>query len=106
MAIALLNHLFTKGVSVYIMSLFPEGVQMSKDAILNIEKSNLFNLEYGIDYVMFDYKVGGEVVIKNLTTNFREVYKQDINKTSILDQFTFFKFVIFGSFFLILLSKN
>lgn len=85
MAIALLNHLFTKGVSVYIMSLFPEGVQMSKDAILNIKESRLFNLDYGSDYVMFDYKVGGEVVIKNLTTNFREVYKQDIDKTSILD---------------------
>ena len=85
MSIALLNQLFTKGVKVYIISLFPEGVQMSKDAMIQIENSNLFDLEYGYDYVMFDYKVGGEIVIKNLTSNFQSVYSQDINKTSVND---------------------
>jgi len=83
MAIALLNQLFTQGVQVYIIALFPEGVQMSKDAILTVEDSGLFDLKYGEDYVMFDYRVGGEIVIKNLVNDFRSVYKVDINKTPI-----------------------
>ena len=83
MVIALLNQLFASGIKVYVMSLFPEGVQMSKDAMLKVEESGIFDLEYGIDYVMFDYKVGGEVVIKNLSTDFRSVYPQDINKKDI-----------------------
>ena len=83
MVIALLNQLFASGIKVYVMSLFPEVVQMAKDAMLKVEESDMFDLEYGIDYVMFDYKVGGEVVIKNLSTDFRSVYTQDINKKNI-----------------------
>ena len=85
MSVALLNQLFTQGVKVYIISLFPEGVQMSRDAMSIVDKSKLFDLEYGVDYVMFDYKVGNEIVIKNLVEDFRSVYAVDINKTSITE---------------------
>jgi len=83
MAIALLNHLFSKGVKVYIVSLWPEGPIMAQQAISSVENSGLFNIEDGKNYIMFEYKVGGFVVIKGIADNFRELYKQDYNGKSI-----------------------
>ena len=83
MAIALLNQMFSKGIKVYIISLWPEGVIMAKDVVTNVINSEVFELVDGVDYVMFDYKVGGEIVIKNIASDFRGVYMQDINKKSI-----------------------
>ena len=37
MAIALLNQLFSKGIKVYIMSLWPEGVIMARDVVYQVE---------------------------------------------------------------------
>ena len=85
MAVALLKHLFSKGIKVYIVSLWPEGPIMAKLAIEEIIASELFNIEDGIDYVMFDYKVGGSIVIKNIADDFRGIYKQDYNRKSIDD---------------------
>ncbi len=79
MAIALLNHLFSKGVKVYIVSLWPESPIMAQQAISEVKNSQLFSIEDGIDYVMFDYKVGGFVVIKGISDSFRDLYKQDYN---------------------------
>tara|TARA_B110000116_G_C16784467_1_gene560110 strand:- start:1310 stop:2218 length:909 start_codon:yes stop_codon:yes gene_type:complete len=79
MAIALLNHLFSKGIKVYIVSLWPEGPIMAQQAMSTIKDSKLFNIKDGIDYVMFDYKVGGFVAIKGIADNFRDLYKQDYN---------------------------
>ena len=62
MAVALLKHLFSKGVKVYIVSLWPEGPIMAQQALDEIP-SNLFT---DSQYVMFDYKVGGFVVIKGI----------------------------------------
>ena len=83
MAVALLKHLFSKGIKVYIVSLWPEGPIMAKLAIEEIIDSELFNIEDGVDYVMFDYKVGGSIVIKNIADDFRGIYKQDYNRKSI-----------------------
>ena len=83
MAIALLNQLFSKGVKVYIVSLWPESPIMAQQAISEVKKSNLFNIEDGTNYVMFDYKVGGFVVIKGIADNFRDLYQQDYNGKSI-----------------------
>ena len=83
MAVGLLNHLFSKGIKVYIVSLWPEGPIMAQQAISSVKNSQLFNIVDGIDYVMFDYKVGGFVVIKGIADNFRELYKQDYNGNSI-----------------------
>jgi len=85
MAIALLNHLFSKGIKVYIVSLWPEGPIMAQQAMSTVKNSGLFNINDGTDYVMFDYKVGGFVVIKGIADNFRELYKQDDNGNSIED---------------------
>ena len=83
MAVALLNHLFSKGVKVYIVSLWPEGPIMAQQALSSVINSKLFNIKDGIDYVMFDYKVGGFVVIKGIAENFRDLYQQDYNGKSI-----------------------
>ena len=83
MAIALLNQLFSKRVKVYIVSLWPESPIMAQQAISEVKKSNLFNIEDGTNYVMFDYKVGGFVVIKGIADNFRDLYQQDYNGKSI-----------------------
>ena len=56
---------------------------MAKDVVTNVIDSEIFQLVDGVDYVMFDYKVGGEIVIKNIASDFRGVYMQDINKKSI-----------------------
>ena len=85
MAIGLLNHLFSKGVKVYIVSLWPEGPIMAQQAMSTVKNSGLFNIKDGSDYVMFDYKVGGFVVIKGIADNFRELYKQDYNGNAIED---------------------
>ena len=85
MAIALLNQLFSKGIKVYMISLWPEGVIMARDVLSHVDDSEVFNLIDGENYVMFDYKVGGEIVIKNIASDFRGVYMQDINKKSIND---------------------
>ena len=79
MAVGLLNHLFTKGVKVYIVSLWPESPIMAEQAISAIKESQLFDIQDGIDFVMFDYKVGGFVVIKGIADNFRDIYQQDKN---------------------------
>ena len=83
MAVALLKHLFAKGIKVYIVSLWPEGPIMAKLAMDEIIASELFNIEEGEDYVMFDYKVGGSIVIKNISDDFRGIYKQDYNRIPI-----------------------
>ena len=85
MAVGLLNHLFSQGVKVYIVSLWPESPIMAEQAISSVRNSNLFSIEDGIDYVMFDYKVGGFVVIKGIADNFRDIYQQDKNGKSIND---------------------
>jgi len=83
MAVALLKHLFSKGIKVYIVSLWPEGPIMATLAMDEIIDSGLFAIEDGVDYVMFDYKVGGMIVIKNIADDFRGIYKQDYNRISI-----------------------
>jgi hypothetical protein len=83
MAVALLKHLFAKGIKVYIVSLWPEGPIMAKLAMDEIIASDLFNIEDGKDYIMFDYKVGGSIVIKNISDDFRGIYKQDYNRIPI-----------------------
>jgi len=83
MAVAVLKHLFSKGIKVYIVSLWPEGPIMAKLAMDEIISSDLFNIEDGKDYIMFDYKVGGMIVIKNIADDFRGIYKQDYNRIPI-----------------------
>ena len=45
MSIALLQHLFSKGIKVYTVPLWPEGLMMAKYALVEVVESNLFNIK-------------------------------------------------------------
>ena len=85
MSIALLNHLFAKGIKVYIMALWPDGVFMSTDALDQVLSTNLYNISEHIDYVNLGFKQGGEVVIRGIASDIRQLYTYDYKQVPIDD---------------------
>ena len=79
MSVAVLQHLFSKGVKVYTVPLWPEGLMMAKFAIEEVLESNLFNIEEHVDYVSLPYKAGGEIIIRGIATDLRSIFTQDVN---------------------------
>lgn len=79
MSVAVLQHLFSKGVKVYTVPLWPEGLMMAKYAIEEVVESNLFDIKEHIDYVSLPYKAGGEVIIRGIATDLRSIFTQDVN---------------------------
>jgi len=79
MSVAVLQHLFAKGIKVYTVPLWPEGLMMAKYALEEVIESNLFELNEHIDYVSLPYKAGGEVIIRGIATDLRTVFTQDVN---------------------------
>ena len=77
MSESILKHLFSKGVKVFIVSLWPTGADMSQLSLKNVLKTNLFDVEEYIDYVDLGFKQGGAVVISGIATDLRSLYKQD-----------------------------
>lgn len=85
MSIAILQHLFSKGIKVYTIPLWPEGLMMANYALDEVIDSQLFNVEEHIDYVSLPYKAGGSIVIRGIATDVRSIYTQDINNTLLKD---------------------
>lgn len=81
MSIAILQHLFSKGIKVYTVPLWPEGLMMAKFAIEEVVSSNLFKVKEHVDYVSLPYKAGGEIIIRGIATDLRSIFTQDINNT-------------------------
>ncbi len=81
MSVAVLQHLFSKGIKVYTVPLWPEGLMMAKFAIEEVVSSNLFKVEEHVDYVSLPYKAGGEIIIRGIATDLRSIFTQDINNT-------------------------
>ena len=79
MSIAILQHLFSKGIKVYTVPLWPEGLMMAKYALNEVIDSKLFNVIEHIDYVSLPYKAGGSIVIRGIATDIRSIYTQDIS---------------------------
>ena len=79
MSVAVLQHLFAKGVKVYAIALWPEGLMMAKYAIEEVVDSKLFDIKEHIDYVSWPYKAGGEVIIRGIATDIRSIFTQDVN---------------------------
>ena len=79
MSIALLQHLFSKGIKVYTVPLWPEGLMMAKYALEEVIASNLFNIKEHTDYVSLPYKAGGEIIIRGIATDIRSIFTQDVN---------------------------
>mgnify|MGYP006113084405 CR=1 FL=1 len=85
MSVAVLQHLFSKGVKVYTIPLWPEGLMMAKYAIQEVVESNLFNIKEHVDYVNLPYKAGGEIIIRGIATDIRSIFTQDINNVLLND---------------------
>ena len=81
MSVAILQHLFSKGIKVYTVPLWPEGLMMAKFAIEEVVSSNLFKVKEHVDYVSLPYKAGGEIIIRGIATDLRSIFTQDINNT-------------------------
>ena len=79
MSVAVLQHLFSKGVKVYTVPLWPEGLMMAKYALQEVVDSDLFNITEHIDYVSLPYKAGGEIIIRGIATDLRSIFTQDVN---------------------------
>ena len=85
MSIALFQHMFSKGVKVYIIALWPEGALSATNALNVIHSSELFNIKENQDYVNLGYKPGGPIIIRGIASDIRSIYKQDVNLNSIND---------------------
>ncbi len=85
MSVALLNHLFAKQIKVYIMALWPDGVFMATDALDQVLSSKLFNVEEYNDYVNLGFKQGGEVVIRGVASDIRQLYTKDYKQVPMDD---------------------
>ena len=85
MSVALLNHLFAKQIKVYIMALWPDGVFMATDALDQVLSSKLFNVEEYTDYVNLGFKQGGEVVIRGVASDIRQLYTKDYKQVPMDD---------------------
>jgi hypothetical protein len=79
MSIAVLQHLFSKGIKIYTVPLWPEGLMMAKYALDEVIASNLFNIKEHTDYVSLPYKAGGEIIIRGIATDIRSIFTQDVN---------------------------
>ena len=85
MSVALLNHLFAKQIKVYIMALWPDGVFMATDALDQVLSSKLFNVEEYTHYVNLGFKQGGEVVIRGVASDIRQLYTKDYKQVPMND---------------------
>ena len=85
MSIAVLQHLFSKGVKVYTVPLWPEGLMMAKYALEEIVESGLFNIKEHVDYISLPYKAGGEIIIRGIATDIKSIFTQDVNNVLLND---------------------
>ena len=58
--------LFSKGIKVYTIPLWPEGLMMANYALDEVVESQLFDVKEHIDYVSLPYKAGGSIVIRGI----------------------------------------
>ena len=80
MSVALLSHLFAQEVKVYIMALWPDGVFMATDALEQVLSTDLFDVKEHSDYMNLGFKQGGEVVIRGVASDIRQLYTYDYTK--------------------------
>jgi hypothetical protein len=83
MAQAFTRHCSIKGHKQYYMCLWPLGSPMIDKSLATI-REEYPDMVYGEDYIKFDYKAGGEVVIRVIGTDLRAMFPLD-SKGSSLD---------------------
>ncbi len=83
MATALTWHCARKGHRIYFMALWPLGVDLVKDTIDQVIKTDFPQFRYGEDYVNLGFKSGGEGVIRVIVSNLQSLYTTDHLGTSL-----------------------
>ncbi|MAI67248.1 MAG: hypothetical protein CMJ26_05170 [Phycisphaerae bacterium] len=84
MAQAFTRHCSIKGHKQYYMALWPLGSPMV-DLSIDTIQSEYPDMVYGEDYVKFDYKTGGEAVIRMITQDLRGMFELDSKGVSLDD---------------------
>lgn len=85
-AIALLQHMFSKKVKVYIITLWPDGEILANDVLDIINSLKLFNPKENKDYVNLGYKPGGPIVIRAFAfDNIQSLYTNSILDLEIME---------------------
>jgi hypothetical protein len=82
MAQAFTRHCCAKGHKQYYMALWPLGSPMVDNSLDTI-RSEYPDMVYGEDFVKFDYKAGGEVVIRVIGTDLRAMFPLDSTGVSL-----------------------
>jgi hypothetical protein len=72
---AILRHAFSRNLKVYMMAMWPQGVQLGTKALAIVAPE--YNKQYGVDYVNGGYRPGGAVMLITLGKNFRDVFVSD-----------------------------
>jgi len=80
MAVAMIEHAWSKGQRIVATALWPQGSQMTTMAFDEARKAYP-DKKAGIDYVNLGYKPGGMVTILALANSFKEIYPSDDNGT-------------------------
>ena len=81
MAAAVLEHLFRRRCRVICLSLVPEGSMLARKTLLQVAAK--CGAEDGKDYVNLGYKNGGEVVLRNMGRDVRDVFQSDFSGRSL-----------------------
>lgn len=81
MAVATLRHLFRRHVQVVGIALLPEGAFFGREALNTVGAEA--GQKYGTDYVHLGYKNGGEVVLRGIGDDFRNLYTDDLEGTPV-----------------------
>ncbi|MCB5229184.1 MAG: hypothetical protein GX122_02690 [Candidatus Cloacimonetes bacterium] len=78
MAVAQIEHAWSKGQKIIATALWPQGPQMAEASFAEAKRNPAYaDKEYGVDYVNLGYKVGGIVTLQAMGSSIRDVYPKD-----------------------------
>jgi hypothetical protein len=76
MAIGVMQHCFKRDIKVVLMSLIPPGIGIAQ-TIIDEVKSEMPDIEYGVDYVLMPYVYGLAIVILGMGENIHGLFPTD-----------------------------
>lgn len=78
MAVAMIEHAWSKNQKVIATALWPQGYKMAEQSFAEALQNPLYKDKvYGVDYVNLGYKVGGMVTVQSMGSSLKDVYPQD-----------------------------
>ncbi len=80
---AVARHAFSKNLKIVAISLWPDGVQISKSLLNKVAKE--YGKKYGRDYVNLGFKPGGAVTLMSIAGGFSQVFPTDVDGVDIVE---------------------